>query len=335
MGSQFLFFCFLFTLRLQLLMGSQFNHYSRLQLPAGTTGPESLAFDCRGEGPYVGISDGRIIKWNGFVWTNYVITSRFRRNYICDGSNDPRLENICGRPLGLQFNMKTCDLYVADAYYGLIVVGPEQKIPMQLATSAEGIPFYFTNGLDIDQRMGIVYFTDSSTKYQRRDYAGSILSGDKTGRLMRYDPRNREVTVLLTGLAFANGVAISDDGSFVLVTETGTGRILRFWLQGGRAMTSDLFIQLPGQPDNIKTNARGEFWVAVNPFEGGPRFMPNTSSMSITNSQAMRINKYGIVLEVFTGTNGNALAAVSEAQERNENLWIGSVVFSYVGVYRV
>ena len=29
----------------------------------------------------------------------------------------------CGRPLGLKFNEATCDLYIADAYFGLLVVG--------------------------------------------------------------------------------------------------------------------------------------------------------------------------------------------------------------------
>lgn len=31
----------------------------------GAVGPESLAFDGEGEGPYTGVSDGRILKWQG------------------------------------------------------------------------------------------------------------------------------------------------------------------------------------------------------------------------------------------------------------------------------
>ncbi len=40
-------------------------------------GPESFAFDPLGEGPYTGISDGRIIKWqqNQQRWINFAITS--------------------------------------------------------------------------------------------------------------------------------------------------------------------------------------------------------------------------------------------------------------------
>ncbi|CAL5333810.1 unnamed protein product [Camellia sinensis] len=33
-------------------------------------------------------------------------------------------KHVCGRPLGLRFDKKTGDLYIADAYFGLQVVGP-------------------------------------------------------------------------------------------------------------------------------------------------------------------------------------------------------------------
>jgi len=38
----------------------------------------------------------------------------------------------------------------------------------QLATEAEGQPFRFTNDMDISEDEDVVYFTDSSTVYQRR-----------------------------------------------------------------------------------------------------------------------------------------------------------------------
>ena len=37
-----------------------------------------------------------------------------------------------------------------------------------VATEAGGELFNFLNGLDVDQRTGDVYFTDSSTTYSRR-----------------------------------------------------------------------------------------------------------------------------------------------------------------------
>jgi sugar lactone lactonase YvrE len=58
-------------------------------------------------------------------------------------------------------------MYIADAYFGLLKVGPEGGLATQLTTEAEGVPLKFTNDLDIDEE-GVIYFTDSSSKYQRR-----------------------------------------------------------------------------------------------------------------------------------------------------------------------
>lgn len=80
----------------------------------------------------------------------------------------PDIEHICGRPLGIRFDKKTGDLYIADAYLGFQVVGPEGGLATQLVTEAAGQPLRFTNDLDIDEHKGVIYFTDSSTSFQRR-----------------------------------------------------------------------------------------------------------------------------------------------------------------------
>jgi sugar lactone lactonase YvrE len=70
--------------------------------------------------------------------------------------------------LGLKFNEKTGDLYIADAYHGLMVVHPGENVARVVATEADGVPFRFTNSIEIDGETGIVYFTDTSTQYHRR-----------------------------------------------------------------------------------------------------------------------------------------------------------------------
>ena len=84
----------------------------------------------------------------------------------CESGN-PRNEHICGRPLGLRFNRRTGDLYIADAYLGLMRVGPEGGQATMLVNEVDGVPLRFTNDLDVASD-GSVYFTDSSSKYQRR-----------------------------------------------------------------------------------------------------------------------------------------------------------------------
>lgn len=78
------------------------------------------------------------------------------------------MEHICGRPLGLRFEKKTGNLYIADAYFGLQVVGPAGGLATQVVTEVEGQPLRFTNDMDIDEHEDVIYFTDTSRSFQRR-----------------------------------------------------------------------------------------------------------------------------------------------------------------------
>jgi hypothetical protein len=82
--------------------------------------------------------------------------------------------------------------------------------------------------------------------------------------------------VLVEGLWYANGVALARNGSFVLVAETNRLRVLRYWLRGPRAGTTETLIdRLPGFPDGVSLAADGHsFWVAlVAPVTALPRLL--------------------------------------------------------------
>jgi hypothetical protein len=134
-------------------------------------GPESVAFDPRGRGPYTGVADGRVLFWDGARWAYFAHASPNWTAERCGPKTSHmeylKDEHVCGRALGIRFDRRTGDLYIADAYYGLFKVGPEGGLATPLATEAEGVPFNFTNDLDLDAD-GNVYFTDSSIHYQRR-----------------------------------------------------------------------------------------------------------------------------------------------------------------------
>ncbi|KAL8501029.1 hypothetical protein ACS0TY_020560 [Phlomoides rotata] len=189
------------------------------------------------------------------------------RSGLCDPKPSPlsygKNEHICGRPLGLRFDKKTGDLYIADAYFGLMKVGHEGGLATPLTTEAEGIPLKFTNDLDVDDE-GNVYFTDSSTKYQRRNYLQLSFSGDDSGRVLKYDPNTKQTSVLVRNLQFPNGVSLSRDGSFFVFCEGSIGRLTKYWLKGEKAGSWEVMAVLPGFPDNVRTNENGEFWVAIS-----------------------------------------------------------------------
>jgi hypothetical protein len=108
-----------------------------------------------------------------------------------------------------------------------------------------------------------VYFSDSSQRFDLEYWKADLFEHSGTGRLLRRDP-NGDVDVLADGLHFANGVALSEDESFVVVAETGAYRLTRIWLTGAKAGTRDVLIDnLPGIPDNMASGSRGRFWVAL------------------------------------------------------------------------
>ncbi|XP_008777477.1 protein STRICTOSIDINE SYNTHASE-LIKE 10-like [Phoenix dactylifera] len=333
---------------------SRISEMELLPLDAAT-GPESIAFDAKGEGPYTGISDGRILKWQGKEqrWLEYAAVHAPHLLSKCRGSQDPKLEHVCGRPLGLKFSAKTGELYVADAYLGLLVVGPDDKFATPIAKQAQSVEFHVTNGLDIDPDSGVVYFTDSSMRFPRRQYISAIIAGDRTGRLMKYDPESREVQVLLDSLYFPNGVALSQDGSHLLIVETTTCRILRYWLRTPKAKSLEVIAQLPGFPDNIKRSPRGGFWVALHskrtklvqwvlsePWLCDALLKASVDLQRLSSflnwrsgkASALRLSEDGQVLEGF---GGRAMRAISEVEERYGRLWIGSIAMPFVGIYNV
>ena len=52
-----------------LLQKSEIKFLNQIQ------GPESIAFDPKGRGPYTGIADGRVVFWDGQRWSDFAYTS--------------------------------------------------------------------------------------------------------------------------------------------------------------------------------------------------------------------------------------------------------------------
>ncbi|KAL6655925.1 hypothetical protein ACP70R_006751 [Stipagrostis hirtigluma subsp. patula] len=298
-----------------------------MTLPEPVSGPESLAFDAGGGGPYSGVSDGRVVRWRGARrgWAEFAHNYKHRSVAMCAGEKKLVVpESVCGRPLGLQFHRESGDLYVADAYLGLLRVPARGGMAEVVAAEAGGAPFNFLNGLDVDQNTGDVYFTDSSTTYRRSDYLLVVALGDETGRLLRYDRRARRVAVLHAGLSYPNGVAVSADGTHVVVAHTALCELRRYWVRGPRAGQSETFAELPGYPDNVRHDGRGGYWVALTAGAGVGGGAAGESAPMV----AVRVSGDGRVVEALEGF---SFVSVSEVAERNGTLWVGSVDTPYAG----
>jgi sugar lactone lactonase YvrE len=215
--------------------------------------PEDVAFDSQ-DRIYCGDDHGRIFRLEP------------------DGTKPQLFADTKGRPLGLVFDHEG-NLIVADAIVGLMSIAPDGKATV-LATEAGGVPFRCPNDLDV-ARDGTIYFTDASSKFSLTQLKEDLLEHQPNGRLLAYDPRTRQTRVLLNDLYFANGVAVSPDQSFVLVNDTGTYSVRRYWLTGPKQGQADVFIDnLPGFPDGISSNGKDTFWLAlVNGRDKGLDFL--------------------------------------------------------------
>ncbi|XP_059668321.1 protein STRICTOSIDINE SYNTHASE-LIKE 10-like [Cornus florida] len=84
-----------------------------------------------------------------FVSSSAVVIVSILRGKECISPFSPEMEHVCSTPLGLRFDQRTGDLYIADAYLGLQVVGPTGGLATQPVTEVEGQPLRLTNDMDI------------------------------------------------------------------------------------------------------------------------------------------------------------------------------------------
>lgn len=210
-------------------------------------GPEAITIAPDGA-LLAGLKDGRVVKLKVGVDTPEVIA------------------DTKGRPLAMAFHPDG-RLIICDAHGGLMALGPSGKLET-LATEQGGLPFHFVDDLAITKD-GTIYFSDASARNSIERFTEDLLEHQTTGRVLKYVPGSKELTRVAEGFAFANGVALSGDESFLVVAETGTYQLWRLWLQGPKAGQKELFTDsLPGFPDNVRWSAsRNGFWVAI----GSPR----------------------------------------------------------------
>jgi sugar lactone lactonase YvrE len=175
---------------------------------------------------------------------------------------------VGGRPLGLEFDSGG-NLYVANAPLGLQKVSPDGSVET-LVSEFDGEPIHYADDLAVAAD-GRVFFSDASSKFNPVNSGGSyeaslldILEHGGHGRVFEYSPATKQTRIIMDGLNFANGVAISEDQQFLLVIETGHYRILKHWLAGPNAGSTEIILEnLPGFPDNVNNGLNGKFWIGL------------------------------------------------------------------------
>lgn len=210
-------------------------------------GPEAITLTADGS-LYAGLKDGRVVK-------------------LKVGSDEPEvIVDTKGRPLALEFHPDG-RLIICDAHGGLLAWSKEKGLET-LATTHGGVPFKFVDDLAI-AKDGTIYFTDGSARWSIEQFTEDLLEHHTTGRVLKFVPTTKELTLVADGFSFANGITLSEDESFLVVAETGGYRLWRLPLTGPSAGKKEVFTDaLPAFPDNVRrATSRKGFWVAL----GSPR----------------------------------------------------------------
>ncbi|MGG4213374.1 SMP-30/gluconolactonase/LRE family protein [Paenibacillus sp. FSL L8-0638] len=295
--------------------------------------PEFITFDKEGN-LYTGDSDGEIYK------------------VAFDTKGNPQKAQLYadtkGTPNGLMFDTSG-NLIVTDVKKGLLSVDPSGNVTV-LANQVDDTPIYLANELDI-AKDGTVYFSDTSN-YGSVVFK-EIAENKPHGRLLKYDPATKQTTVLLEGLYFANGVALSADEDFVLVAESYHYQLTRYWLKGPKKGTSDIFADnLAGFPDNITRDDQGHFWVGLfttripfvdqmhgSPWLAGmmaklPQSLLSGASAPVKHGLAVELNPQGKLIGSWHDPEGS-LYGVTTAVNHDGYLYIGTAPGGSQGVHRV
>lgn len=127
-------------------------------------------------------------------------------------------------------------------------------------------------------------------------------------------------------------------------------RLMKYWIEGPKSGTIELVANLPGFPDNVRLNEKGEFWVAIdccrtkiqeimigNPWMRSVYFRLPIPMRYLAKMVGMKMytvislfNEKGEIVDVLEDRKGKVMKLVSEVREVNGKLWIGTVAHNHI-----
>ena len=206
-------------------------------------GPEDIFVSDEGIA-YTGLANGNIVSFP-----------------VNSPNNSRIITNTGGRPLGIRLDAQG-NIVVSDAVKGLLSIAPNGETSV-LVNSENGGALRLIDHHVIAQN-GDIYFSNASSRYGINNYLYDFIEASATGTIYKYSASSGKTELLMSGLFFANGVALGPDDAFLLVAETGRSRILKYHLSGPKKGQATIFANnLPAMPDNISFNGSDTFWVGM------------------------------------------------------------------------
>ena len=216
-------------------------------------------------------------------------------------------------------------------------------------TEAGGVKLGLVNGA-IVAADGLVYFTDSTTKYNLTTLLYDMLEGRPHGRILVYDPKTKASEVLLKDLYFANGISLSKDEEYLLYGETSASRCSKYFLKGKKRGTTEIFIEnLPGFPDKIHFNkAQDRLYIALVgdriPLSDFVTKTPILRHLLVASpvlyslydptlwiGKVLEVDESGKAVQLYEDATGKDIAYATTTVPVGEYLYVGGLRDNFVG----
>ncbi|WP_019142791.1 SMP-30/gluconolactonase/LRE family protein [Noviherbaspirillum massiliense] len=228
------------------------------------SGPEHVVIGPGGK-LYAAVDGGKILRMNP------------------DGSSAEVWAQTGGRVLGFDFDARG-RLIAADAERGLLAVAADKKVEVladRVMVDGKEDLIRFADAVVVAKE-GKIYFTDASRRFGPKEWGGAfnasvldVLEHAATGRVLVHDPASAKTEVVMGGLSFANGLALSADERSLFVAETGAYRVWKLATdarglnakalaepgEGAGAPARVVLANLPGYPDNLMRGMDGRIWL--------------------------------------------------------------------------
>lgn len=230
---------------------------------------------------------------------------------------------------------------------GLVKIHPDKSIDTLLTTTPDGQPIRMGTGLKIASD-GTIYFVNmSSTNKTSWKYVNKlILEMKPTGGVYSFNPKSKVSTTLSEGNYFGNGLEISQNEDFILVSETSKYRILKYWIKGDRKGQSEVFMDnMAGFPNNISKSQSENYWIGFTTKRNDqldkihPKVRMKKIVYGLPSFVQPKPEKFGMVLEVsdkgeilrsLFDSNGKRVTEAGAVLEHNGYLYLGGDIVSYV-----
>jgi sugar lactone lactonase YvrE len=97
---------------------------------------------------------------------------------------------------------------------------------------------------------------------------------------MKYNQQTNKVTVLPSDVTYPNGIAISANSNHLIIITL--CKLMRYWIRGPKAGTSEFFANLPRYPNNVRPDGKGGIgWRSIGRSTSSLPFGKNSHLIAI------------------------------------------------------